>query len=72
MGGLEQLAVLVLVSREQPEPGSPKIEASALLVDAALAEVEDLLAPQQGVDHHSPLLARRQRSGHNLNDRPVA
>ena len=56
---LEQLRLLVLRGRVEPEPGRLHGEVPALLADPALAHVEHLLALEQRVHDRRPFLVRR-------------
>jgi putative redox protein len=59
----EQRAFLVLDCRIEPDAGRAQREVPALLADAALAQVEDLLTGEERAYDGGPLLQRRGASG---------
>ena len=60
--GREQLRGAVLGGRVQPEAPSRQVEVPAVLVQPALAQVDDLLTFQQRMDDRGPLLGARVRA----------
>ena len=56
--GLEQLGLLVLGGRVEPEPARRHVEVAAVLAEPALAQVDDLLALEQRVHDRGPFLQR--------------
>ena len=54
--GLHQLGPLVLDRRVEPQPRGLKREVPALFAEPALADVEDLLALEEGLDDDRPFL----------------
>src|SRR5205807_6242769 len=59
VGGLQQLGPLVLGGRIEPESVRGHVEVTAVLPEAALPDVEDLLALELRVHDDGPFLARR-------------
>src|SRR5206468_1562270 len=68
--GLEQLALLVLGGRVEPNARALHIEMATVLAEAALAHVEDLLACEEGTHDYRPLF-EREDSGHIAVDHVV-
>ena len=61
VGRLQQLGLLVLGGRGQPEPARRHVEVAAVLAQPTLADVDDLLALEQRVHDRGPLLEGRSR-----------